>query len=137
MIFWFFSISLDGSTTYFYWTSASTVGCRREFGWCASNEMLDYDALNISLYNTLNAWDPGKMCLVAKLLKSLDRDPMRLTLNFEEVPCEVSIALIRAICEVNETKTTYNISIVFLFDRSLSNTSADGHSAGSTDALKR
>jgi hypothetical protein len=83
----------------YYWTSASSVGCRRDFGWCASNEMLDYDALNISVYNTLNAWNPSNLCLVVKLL---DRDPTRIAFNFQEIPCEIAAALVNTICEVTE-----------------------------------
>jgi hypothetical protein len=79
-------LMLDKETK--FWTSASSTGCPKNFGWCSSGEMLDYEGLAISR----DAPDESKQCLTASFAQTN-------SLRLKEDECAKNKA--RAICEVH------------------------------------
>lgn len=72
-----------------FWTSASSAGCPKNFGWCGSYELLDYESLGISR-KIMNA---SKQCLTATFSEPDTQ------LSLKEDDCAKNKA--KAICEVN------------------------------------
>lgn len=69
-----------------FWTSASSEKCPKEFGWCSSRELMDYDGLSFPR----DKMDASKFCMTASMSAPV--------LSLKEDDCANNNA--RAICEV-------------------------------------
>jgi len=107
-----------------FWTSASSDKCPREFGWCGSSELMDFEELEISR----TGLDASKLCLTTSI------NPSTSALTLKEDECANNRA--RAICEVAFNFISMML-LVIIFYRCPTTSCVNAQSAGNSSVQRR
>jgi hypothetical protein len=90
----------DGAKDTKFWTSASSEKCPKEFGWCGSTELMDFEGLEISR----EGLDASKLCLTASLNPSTSRHLTTTCADAQSAGnSSVLLRLIYIICKTKNT----------------------------------